>query len=136
MKTADHDSISLSRRFSFHHEGDLTPELVAFFQAAKHLKFGQNIVKNQSSFFVDIELSIWISILYSVASTRIITEYGNASPTSGKSYVSDMKQLRVRGPSLAPPRGQNRLRPRCGGGDNDFIIISVIIGGWRKREGE
>ena len=36
---------------------------------------------------------------------------------------------RVRGPSLAPPRGQNRLRPRgCGGGgDNDFIIISVII---------
>ena len=39
----------------------------------------------------------------------------------------------VRGPSLAPPRGQNRLRPRgcgCGGGgggDNDFIIISVII---------
>ena len=46
MKTADHDSISLSRRFSFHHDGELTPELVAFFQTANDLVFWQNIVKN------------------------------------------------------------------------------------------
>ena len=131
MKTADHDSISLSRRFSFHHEGDLTPELVAFFQAANHLIFGQNIVKNQSSFLVDTWFSIRTSILCYVASTRSIIEY---STSCTESHISFWKQRRVRGPSLAPPRGQNRLRPRSGGGgDNDFIIISVIIGGERGR---